>query len=221
VTEKQKLFNSIKIPLILTFTISAVKGIEYFFNLNFAHFGIYPRDVRTLSGILFYPFIHNDFAHLANNMMSLFSLTWVISYFYGSIFNSIILSNYLISGLWLWCLGRPSGHIGASGMIYALAAFLILSGIIRKNKSLSYITMLIIFGYGSLVWGLFPIDYKMSFEGHITGALAGIVTALYFKNDGPENDHEIIADEDNIPKDIFGEKYWEKNAENSNETSEK
>jgi membrane associated rhomboid family serine protease len=93
---------------------------------------------------------------------------------------------YLISGIWLWFGGRPAYHIGASGIIYGFASFLFISGIIRKYIPLMAISLLVAFLYGGLIWGVLPIDMKISWEGHLYGGIAGIVVAFYYKNKGPQ-----------------------------------
>ena len=93
---------------------------------------------------------------------------------------------FFISGFWLWIIGRPSFHIGASGLIYALASFLFISGIIRKTPRLAAVSMLIIFLYGSMIWGVLPTNMPISWEGHLSGFIAGILVAIFFKNKGPK-----------------------------------
>ena len=104
---------------------------------------------------------------------------------YKKIANEIFLWLFLVSGLWLWVIGRPSLHIGASGVIYSLASFLFVSGIIRKNPRLSSISLIVVFLYGSMIWGVFPTKPTVSWEGHLSGMVSGIIVAIFFKNDGP------------------------------------
>ena len=93
---------------------------------------------------------------------------------------------FFISGFWLWIIGRPSYHIGASGIIYSLASFLFFSGVFSKNRQLIAISLVIIFSYGYLIWGIFPTNSNISWEGHLTGLLAGLLVAFFYKNSGPE-----------------------------------
>jgi membrane associated rhomboid family serine protease len=96
----------------------------------------------------------------------------------------------------VWIGGRTAYHIGASGLIYGFASFLFFSGIIRKNLNLLAISLLVVFLYGGLVWGLFPFDYKISWESHLFGALTGFILAFVFRNYGPPPAEESIDDED-------------------------
>ena len=77
-------------------------------------------------------------------------------------------------------------HIGASGIIYALASFLLVSGIVRKNPKLSAVSMVVIFLYGSMIWGLLPTKESISWEGHLAGFIAGILVAVFYRNEGPK-----------------------------------
>ena len=107
---------------------------------------------------------------------------------------------FFISGFWLWIIGRPSYHIGASGIIYSLASFLFFSGVFSKNRQLIAISLVIIFSYGYLIWGIFPTNSNISWEGHLTGLLAGLLVAFFYKNSGPEEkkyDWELEDEESN------------------------
>jgi hypothetical protein len=109
---------------------------------------------------------------------------------------------YLISGVWLWIGGRANFHIGASGLVYALFGFLFLSGFIRKHLKLMALSMLVIFLYGSLVWGIFPIDEKVSWEGHLFGLLAGMTVAFVYRKQGPQKPKYSwdFVDEEEVPE---------------------
>ena len=107
--------------------------------------------------------------------------------FYRKIAIQIFSYLFLISGTLLWVIGRTeSYHIGASGIIFGLASFLITSGIIRKNPKLASISLLVIFLYGSLIWGIFPFKINMSWEGHLSGFLTGVLLAIFYRKQGPE-----------------------------------
>ena len=77
-------------------------------------------------------------------------------------------------------------HIGASGIVYALASFIFFSGIISKNKNLSALSLIVIFIYGSLFWGLFPTDQQISWEGHPSGFISGLILSSFFRKDLPK-----------------------------------
>ena len=84
----------------------------------------------------------------------------------------------LLTGLLTWFIARNSYHIGASGIIYMLASFLILKGLVARKFKLVALSFAVMFFYGSLVWYVFPIVKGMSWEGHLSGLIAGIIIAL-------------------------------------------
>ena len=185
-TEQKALFNILFFPILFLIIMWVVKLIEYNFELSFAHYGVFPQSFSGLKGILFSPFIHKDFSHLINNSYPVLILGGMLFSFYKKIAPQLFVWLFFIAGFWLWVIGRPSFHIGASGIIYALASFLFVSGIIRKNPRLSAISMLIIFLYGSLIWGLLPTKEPISWEGHLAGFLAGVVVAVFYRKEGPK-----------------------------------
>ena len=153
--------------------------------MRFAKYGVLPRTFEGLKGVFLSPFIHSDWKHLTNNALPLFVLTATLCFFYKGIAKEVFLWSWLMSGLWLWAIGRPSFHIGASGLLYALASFLFFSGFIRKHTKLMSISMFVVFLYGGMVWGILPMKKHISWEGHLAGALAGLILAYWFKDNGP------------------------------------
>ena len=184
--ERTSLFNILFIPFLFLLIMWLVKLIEYNFNLSFVHFGVYPQKFSGLSGIIFSPFIHKDFTHLLNNSYPILILGGILFSSYNKIALQIFSWLFFISGFWLWIIGRPSFHIGASGIIYALASFLFVSGVIRKIPRLAAVSMLIIFLYGSMIWGILPTNEDISWEGHLSGFIAGILVAIFYKDEGPK-----------------------------------
>ncbi len=175
------------IPGIFLFILWMVKIIEVLFNIDLSVFGIYPLAIRGLPGILFSPFIHADFGHLFNNSLPLFFLGVALFYFYSEVAIRVFILTYILTGLMVWVAGRNAWHIGASGLVYGLASFLFFSGIIRRHFRLIALSLLIVFLYGSMVWGIFPGTYEnVSWESHMLGFFVGIVLAVAFRNRGPQ-----------------------------------
>jgi len=196
--EKKRFLNSIVIPVSIIIIIWLVKFIEYMFNTHFDFLGIYPLKIEGLPGILFAPFIHADIKHLYANSIPLFILSTALFYFYREIGFRIFIYIYLTTNIWVWIIARPAWHIGASGIIYGLAAFIFVSGIIRKHTRLMALSMFVLFIYGGLIWGIFPnnIQQEISWESHLMGLIAGIVFAIYFKNEGPQKIEYQWEDDD-------------------------
>jgi len=203
---RKKFFLSLIIPGILVFFMWLTRIIELLFEIDLVHLGIYPLTLKGLPGILFSPFIHEDFRHLFNNSLPVLMLSVALFYFYSEIAFRIFSLTYILTGVLVWIGGRGAWHIGASGLVYGLASFLFFSGIIRKYYRLTALSMLIVFFYGEMVWGLFPGIYKnISWESHMLGFASGIFLALLYRNEGPqrpvydwmeeEEEEEVVRDE--------------------------
>jgi membrane associated rhomboid family serine protease len=184
---RKKLLLSMIIPGIFIFFMWLVKIIEMLFDIDLSRFGIYPLSAKGLSGIFLSPFIHADFTHLFNNSIPLFLLSIALFYFYSEVALKVFIWTYFLTGLLVWFAGREAWHIGASGLVYGLASFLFFSGIIRRYFRLIALSLLIVFLYGSMVWGLFPGVYKnVSWESHMLGFFSGVLLAVCFRNQGPQ-----------------------------------
>jgi membrane associated rhomboid family serine protease len=184
---KKKLFLSIIIPGIFIFLMWFVKIAEILFERNFSFLGIYPLEVKGLPGIFFSPLIHENFKHLFDNSIPLFFLATAVFYFYSEVALKVCIWTYILTGLLVWFAGREAWHIGASGLVYGLASFLFFSGIVRRYFRLVALSLLIVFLYGSMVWGMLPEFYKnVSWESHMLGFISGIILAMWFRKEGPQ-----------------------------------
>lgn len=203
--EKEHFHRALYFPVLLLALIWIVKALELFAGTSFYKFGIYPRDIHGLIGIFFAPLIHGDFNHLVNNSMPFFLLNLAIFYFYKPVAFRVVVFIWVITGILVWIAGRGSYHIGASSLIYGNAAFLFFSGILRKNINLLAISLLVIFLYGSMIWGIFPLTVNISWESHLFGGITGTAFALKYAKEGPEGESEKLIEEEE--DDSFP--YWE------------
>ena len=170
------------LPLFFVLTLWLVFWYELHFHESLSHFGVYPREVFGLKGILFSPFLHGDLEHLANNSIALFVLLPILRYFYKEQSFVVLFLGILFSGLGTWLLGRPSYHIGASGLIYSLVSFIFFKGIFTKYYRLVALSFTIVILYGGSVWYMFPhVKEGISWEGHLAGFSVGLVLALLLK----------------------------------------
>jgi len=184
---RKKFFLSIIIPGTFIFLMWLVKIIEVLFEIDLSGFGIYPLSLEGLPGIILSPLIHADFKHLFNNSLPLLLLSIALFYFYSEIALSVFSWTYILTGVLVWLGGRDAWHIGASGLVYGLASFLFFSGIIRRYFRLVALSLLVVFLYGEMVWGLFPGIYKnISWESHMLGFVSGIVLAVWYRKEGPQ-----------------------------------
>ena len=172
----------ILLPLFFVLTLWLVFWYELHFHHSLSHFGVYPREVFGLKGILFSPFLHGDIEHLANNSIALLVLLPILRYFYKEQSFVVLFLGILFSGLGTWLLGRPNYHIGASGLIYALVSFIFFKGIFTKYYRLVALSFTIVILYGGSVWYMFPnVKEGISWEGHLAGFLVGLALALVLK----------------------------------------
>jgi len=170
-------------PIFLVLLIWIVFWAEQSFGINFRSWGIRPRSLIGLRGIIFSPFLHGSTSHLLSNSLPLLVLSMVLLYFYRGISFQVLIVGGLLTGFFTWLIGRGgSVHIGASGIIYLMAGFLFFKGIWSRNARLIAVSLVVVFLYGSLIWGVFPMKEKVSWEGHLSGLVSGILCALYYKN---------------------------------------
>lgn len=149
-----------------------------FWNGNLSQFGIMPHRLIGLRGILFAPFLHGNYYHIASNTASFLVLGWMVmlrntnDFYFVSVFTAIA------SGLGTWLVGSPSSvHIGASGVIFGYFGYLLSRGYFEKSFVAIAISITIAMSYGSLIWGILPTRSYISWEGHLFGFIGGVLAA--------------------------------------------
>tara|TARA_B110000091_G_C13783857_1_gene462410 strand:- start:1213 stop:1887 length:675 start_codon:yes stop_codon:yes gene_type:complete len=172
------------IPIVYVVSIWFIYWIEIQFGLNFNKFGVYPRTIEGFRGVFLTHFIHSNTNHVFNNSIPLFVLLSSLFYFYKDIAYKVLFFGGFLTGCLTWCIARDSYHIGASGIVYLLFSFVFFSGMIRKHFRLVALSLVIIFSYGSMIWYVLPIKEGMSWEGHLSGFLIGLILAIIYKNKG-------------------------------------
>ena len=179
--EAIKFRNSVYFVVSFTLLLWGIKALEWAVALDFGFLGILPRTLSGTMGIITAPLIHGDVLHLISNTFPLLLLGVSVFYFYHRIALEVFAWIYFLSGFWVWMAARDAYHIGASGLIYGLVAFLFFSGLFRRDtKSLS-ISLIVIFLYGGMLQGLFPTNGRISWESHLLGALAGGFCAFFYR----------------------------------------
>lgn len=169
------------VPMIAMLLIWTVFWVEVRFQINLNQYGVFPRTLKGLRGVFFSPFLHGSIEHLYNNTIPIAILTASLVYFYRSVSFKVLLWGVLFSGLLTWVIGRPSYHIGASGLIYVLASFIFFKGIFTKHYRLVALSLMVVFIYGSLLWFIFPLKDDISWEGHLSGFVTGLLLAVFVK----------------------------------------
>ena len=189
-----------------------IQWAQYLFAIPFYRFGILPQTLEGIKGIFFMPLIHDKYNlhHIINNSIAFFLLSTLLAYAYRKLFLPVLVLSWVGCGFFLWLFAKNHGayHIGISGVIYALFSFLFVSGIIRRYFPLQAMSFLVVFLYGSLVWGIFPMDQHISWEGHLAGFLSGIMLAILYRKQGPvrpKYQYEVEQELGIDPPDLEGE----------------
>ena len=209
--EKKRFHAALILPLFMLILMWIERVTEAILGFDLAFLGIHPLHANGLPGIIFSPFIHAGFKHLAANSVPFLVLGVALFYFYRDLAVKVLVFIWLMTGVWVWLMGRESYHIGASGLIYGMASFLFFSGVIRKNTQLAALALVVAFLYGSMIWGAIPGFFPkehISWESHLGGLLTGLVMAFYYRKAGPqpkkyswEEEEELVEEDD---------AYWKK-----------
>ncbi len=184
-------FEAIFYPTVLVVIMWLVFWGDHLFPIiNFYKYGVMPHDFKSLKGILFMPLIHsrNEIGHIINNTPPTFVLLAAIIYYYREIALRVFIISWVFTGLGIWIFAENTNsfHIGMSGVVYAMAGFLFTSGIIRKYKPLQSISLFVAFIYGGMIWGVFPTESHISWEGHLSGLITGVTLAVIYRKHGPQ-----------------------------------
>ena len=173
-------FKSFWIVLFLA-ALWLIHFFNTYFDLNLNELGIVPRSLKGFMGVIFAPLIHskNNVNHLLNNSAPFLILIWTLFYFYKPIAWKIFFYSWICTGVFVWISARVAFHIGISGILYSLLFFIFFSGVFRKEARLLTVALLVVFLYGSMVWGIFPYDWTISFESHFFGAVTGTILAFF------------------------------------------
>ena len=191
-----------------------IKLFELEYGYDFSDWGVVPLTFKGLKGVVISPLIHKDINHLIANSFPLIILSFSLFFFYRKYAYPIFVLIYLFTGLLVWFGGREATHIGASGVIYGLAAFLFVSGVISYNTRLLTISLIVTLLYGSMIWGILPLKAEVSWESHLWGGISGAVLAFLFRNSAPGNQTEEVNAEE---EDNNGPEYW--NVEDEDKTT--
>lgn len=213
--EKKRLWLSLFIPLLFVFLLWFIALFQYLFEIDLSHWGIFPLSIKGLPGIFFSPLIHGNFEHLSSNSLPLLILGTMLFYFYPKSAFKVFLLLYFVTGIWVWFGARPAYHIGSSGIVYGLATFIFTCGALLKNIRLMAVSLLVVFLYGGLIWGIFPIDLRISWESHLSGFILGIILAFLYKHENryPEYEPKWMNEEENETNEEIP--YW-KNEDTTN-----
>lgn len=167
------------VPSRFIFLMWGIYFFEVTFRIDLGVFGILPRQLTGLIGILTAPLLHGNIWHLTSNTMPMLVLGTILYLFYDRVANPVFLSCYFITNALVWLFARSSYHIGASGLIYGLASFMVFMGFFRQDIRSIVISIAVILFYGGLIYGILPTGTRVSWESHLIGAVVGLVCAIF------------------------------------------
>lgn len=168
-----------------------IESAEELFNISFSPLSIFPQNLFGLVGVIFAPFLHSNYDHLIANSLPLLLLGGLLFYGYPVSKWKTIAIVWVISGVGVWLFGRPSYHLGASGIVSGLFYFLFFASIFRRDKRSIALMFIAVLMYGGILLGILPWDPKISFESHLFGAVGGIFSALLFRSQDPKLERKI------------------------------
>lgn len=180
--EDRSILGSAVVPLRVIFLMWLAFFLDYVYGWQLDGLGIFPRSSFGLIGIFTAPLIHGNLEHLVSNTVPLLFLGASLFFFYPSIGRRVFFRTYFWTNILVWLFARPSIHIGASGLVYGLAFFLIFFGFFRRDIISLIISVLTLLLYGGVFYGVLPTDPRVSWESHLAGALVGVTSAVTFSS---------------------------------------
>lgn len=184
-TQSRRAKSSFRLALRLSLALIGVLWsifiVDQAFGLGLIRFGLRPGSLPGLVGLVTAPLLHGSFQHILSNTLPLFVALTATLYLYPNASLRVVPVIWLGSGAIAWLIGRPTVHIGSSGLIYGLLAFVFISGIVRRDLRSISVSLLVGFLYGSMVWGVLPLREQTSWELHLSGAAIGLVLAFVFR----------------------------------------
>jgi len=198
--------EAIKFPLTVVGLMWALHLVKIVFGFHWNKYGIFPREVEGLIGVLASPFLHSGFKHLLSNSIPLFLMLTLIMLFYGKVAKLSFFMIYFLTGFLVWLLGRHVHHIGASGIVYGLISFVFWNGVFRKNFKSVVLSIIIVFLYSGYVAGVLPGQEGISWESHLLGALSGMFVSFILRN--VKEEHELQEFKENAHYEDYEENYF-------------
>jgi membrane associated rhomboid family serine protease len=187
---KASLFKQLKTSAFWIFGCVGLMWLVELINLALDYrlnvWGIRPRTLSGLPGILFAPFLHGSIGHLLTNTIPFVILGWLVILHGPRTFVKVSVLIILLSGTGIWLFGRSAYHIGASALIFGYFGFLIARAWYERSLGSILVALITIILYGGILWGAFPFHPQIAWEGHLFGLLAGILAARLAPGEAPD-----------------------------------
>ena len=156
-------------------------------------FGIVPRTQMGLEHLFYAPFLHFGFEHLLANTFPFFMLGWFVILRGFGRFVMVILFSTIVGGLGIWLFGMTSSnHEGASILVFGFMGYLLFSSIFERSLQAATLTLVTLFLYSSLLWGVLPLVEGVSWEGHLFGFIGGAIASWFLSRRGKEEIRMIL-----------------------------
>lgn len=188
--ESNRFFESLQLPVALILLFLVVHVIKENTDFDFIYWGIFPRKLYGLKGIFTAPLIHGNWKHLFSNSIPFLGLLTVCMYFYRIVAVRGLVMIWILTGIAVWFLGNffdgdtgNFSHIGASGVVYGLVAFVFWNGIFVRSTPSIVLALIVLVLYAGMFEGILPNQPGISWESHLFGGLIGIFTAYFYKDD--------------------------------------
>ena len=173
---------AVRIALGFVVTLWLIDMVNWALDLELQRFGVRPRQLAGLPGILLAPLLHGGPVHLFANSLPLLVLGTGMLYLYPNSVLKVLPAIYLGPGIAVWLFAEGGIHVGSSGLVYGLASFVFVAGLIRLDRRAIAASLLVSFLYGTMVWGVLPIKPGVSWETHLAAALIGLLLALALRH---------------------------------------
>ncbi len=193
---------ALKIALGFVALIWLIDIVNWALALELQRFGVRPRQLAGLPGILLAPLLHGGPVHLIANSLPLLVLGTGMLYLYPNSALTVLPAVYLGPGIAVWLFAGGSVHVGSSGLVYGLVSYVFVAGLIRLDRRAIAASLLVAFLYGSMVWGVLPIQPGVSWQTHLAAALIGLALAIALRRlDIPPRKRYSWEDETEEPGD--------------------
>ena len=190
---KSIVFPSLLVLLLWVIHIIQVISVNILNQGDFGGLGIRPQTISGLKGILFAPLIHADFQHLISNSIPMLVLTTIIMFFYRKVAYRSLIMIYILTGIAVWLFARQQVyHIGASGVVYGLVAFVFWSGVFRRSLQSIVLALIVTFLYSGYFMGILPNQEGISWESHLMGGLVGIFTSYWYRKEIEQSEEKEV-----------------------------
>ncbi len=190
-TEGRELLASVRLPAMAIVFLWAIHVFFQINGLDSGGFGIYPRRVFGMLGLLTGPLVHGSYQHLMSNSAPLFVLGCIMIYFYKKVAVPAFVMIYFLTNIAVWLLARPVFHVGASGVIYGMVAFVFWNGLFRGSARSIVLALAVLVFYSGMFIGILPDQEGVSWESHLLGSLVGIFTSYWFREELEEGESEL------------------------------